>query len=328
VTSGVSGNGHVVGVDGGNSKTEAVVATTGGKQLARVRGPGVDSPLYDRERWCAGLAALVGRARAEAQVGDAPAVSAAYFLANVDLPAEHRIARRMLAGTGLAGVTVVHNDTLAVLRAGTTRAWGVAVVAGAGINAIGVRPGGRTARFLGLGDYSGDIGGGHGLGVQGLGAAVRAGDGRGPATVLSRTVPEHFRLRRADDVAIAVHAGRIRHGDLTALAPVVCAAAAAGDEVAGRIVAGFGDEVALMASALIRRLRLAGTDVEVILGGGVLQADRAGVVGRVRGAVIAAAPGAQVRALDVAPVFGAVSEALEIAGADAAARDVLRATLD
>jgi N-acetylglucosamine kinase-like BadF-type ATPase len=326
VTAGGGGNGYVVGVDGGNSKTEAVVATTGGKLLARVRGPGVDSPLADRESWCAGLSTLVERARADAQVSS-PAASAAYFLANVDLPDEHRVARQELAATGVARVTVVHNDTLAVLRAGATRRWGVAVVAGAGINAVGVHPGGRTARFLGLGDYSGDVGGGHGLGVQALGAAVRAGDGRGPVTLLARTVPEHYRLRRADDVAIAVHAGRIRYEDLTALAPVVCAAAAAGDPVAGRIVADFGDEVAVMANALIRRLRLVGSDVEVVLGGGLLQSDRSGVARQVRAAVTAVAPAARLRVLDVPPVFGAVTEALELAGADASARDVLRAAL-
>src|SRR6185312_17136361 len=107
------------------------------------------------------------------------AVSAAYFLANVDLAVERRIARRELGRAGLAETTVVGNDTLAVLRAGASRDWGVAVVSGAGINAVGVHPSGRTAGFLALGDYTGDTGGGVSLGVQGLAAAMRARDGRG-----------------------------------------------------------------------------------------------------------------------------------------------------
>ena len=64
--------------------------------------------------------------------------------------------------------------------------WGVGVVVGQGINAVGVAPDGRRARFAALGAISGDRGGGSGLGMDALGAAVRAQDGRGPRTVLER----------------------------------------------------------------------------------------------------------------------------------------------
>ena len=55
---------------------------------------------------------------------------------------------------------MVDNDTFAVLRAGTERGWGVAVVCGAGINCVGVSPDGRHARFPALGTITGDWGGG------------------------------------------------------------------------------------------------------------------------------------------------------------------------
>ena len=100
---------HVVAVDGGNSKTDVVVASTTGRVLARARGPGVVSPLGDPAGWRDGLAALVTSAQRAAGVRGT-AACAAYFLANVDLPAEFRIARRELARAGLAEVTVVRND--------------------------------------------------------------------------------------------------------------------------------------------------------------------------------------------------------------------------
>ncbi len=238
-----------------------------------------------------------------------------YYLANVDVPAERRIAHRELERTGLARQTVVGNDTVAVLRAGASRRWGVAVVAGAGVNAVGVHPSGRTAGFLALGDYTGDIGGGHDLGLLGLAAAVRAHDGRGPATALTQTVPAHFGLRRPTDVAMAVRNGTIRHEELRVLAPVVFTTAAAGDAVAGGIVARFGDEAAIMANALIRRLHLTRTDVEVILGGGTLQTLDGAMLDRVTARIVAVAPRAQVRMLDVAPVAGALVEAFDRVGA-------------
>jgi N-acetylglucosamine kinase-like BadF-type ATPase len=323
----MAGPAYVVGVDGGNSKTDVVLAATSGRLLARRRGPGLDSPLGDPAGWRDALAAQVTGARREAGIRPAHAAACAvYHLANVDLPAEHRIARRELARSGLADVTVVGNDTLAALRAGASRPWGVAVVAGAGINAVGVHPSGRTAGFLGLGDYSGDFGGGQDIGVRGLGAAVRARDGRGPATALTASVPGHYGLRRPEDVAMAVRAGDIRYRDLRALAPVVFAAAAAGDQVAAGIVAAFADEVAVMANALIRRLHLTRTDVEVILAGGALQNADRGLVDRVTVGVTARAPRAQVRVLDVAPVFGALVEAwARVGAADSALRRLRQA---
>jgi N-acetylglucosamine kinase-like BadF-type ATPase len=317
---------HVVGVDGGNSKTDAVVASTSGRVLARRRGPGVISPLADPAGWRDRLASLVEQTRCDA--GVRPGCKAAcvvYFLANIDLPVERRIAQRELESTGQAEVTIVRNDTLAVLRAGASRGWGVAVVSGAGINAVGQHPSGRSAGFLALGHYTGDSGGGLDLGIAWLGAAVRARDGRGPATLLTTSVPAHFGLRRPEDVAVAVHKGSIRHDGLHVLAPVVFAAAAAGDDVAVRIVDAFADEVAVMATALIRRLRLTRTDVEVVLGGGTLQTGDAVLHDRVTAGITAVAPRARVGVLDVPPVFGAVAEAWSrIGAADTALRRIRR----
>jgi N-acetylglucosamine kinase-like BadF-type ATPase len=319
---------HVVGVDGGNSKTDVVVASTAGRLLARRRGPGSVSPLAEPVAWGERLSGLVAAACRDAGVpARRPAACAVYCLANVDVPAEFRVAHRELHRAGLAAETIVRNDTVAVLRAGAGQPWGVAVVAGAGINALGVHPSGRSTGFLALGDYTGDFGGGQNIGVHGLGAAMRAWDGRGPATVLRETVPAHFGLRRVLDVATAVHAGRIRRAGLHVLAPVVFAAAAAGDPVATGIIAQFADEVAAMATALIRRLHLTRAAVPVVLGGGTLQTDDPTVLARVTAGVTATAPHATVRVLDVPPVFGALTEAYDHTPATPPARRRLRQAL-
>lgn len=319
---------YLIGVDGGNSKTEVAVASSDGELLARVRGPGVHSPLSDVDGWRQGLIGTVERALLSAGVGTATrARAAAYFLANLDLPAEHEIAERELVPATPAEHTVVRNDTLAILRAGASRPWGVAVVAGAGINAVGVGPDGRTEGFLALGEITGDIGGGMHLGLAALGAAVRATDGRGPATALTGTVPAHFGLATPEEVSVAVHHGRIARGGLHVLAPIVYATAADGDPVARAILAGFAGEVATMATALIRRLGLAGSDVEVVLGGGAIPLGERTVPDLVTAGVTAVAPAAKVLVLDVAPVYGALVEAFDRAGVPAAGLARLRTAL-
>lgn len=309
---------YVIGVDAGNSKTDVVLVSVTGRLLAEARGIGVDSPHDDPVLWRDLLTGLVDEARRNAGIPVSRKASAAvYYLANIDFPDEVRLAKRLLRGTG-AERTVIGNDTLAVLRAGAIGSWGVAVVAGSGINAVGVHPSGRTAGFLALGDYTGDTGGGLDVGIRGLGAAVREEDKRGPATVLTTTVPAFYGLRRPTDVAIAVHKGRIVKDDLLELAPVVYAAATGGDAVARAILDDFADEVAIMAGALIRRLHLTRTEVEVVLGGGTLQAGDPALFERIRAGVTAVAPAAQLRTLDVRPVFGAVAEALRLSGASEA----------
>src|SRR5207237_1299295 len=82
-----------------------------------------------------------------------------------------------------------------------------------------------------------------------------------------------------------------------------------------RILTEFADEVAIMATALLKRLKLTRSDADVVLGGGTLQTGDPFVLERITAGVNNVAPAAQVRVLDVSPVFGAVSEAMRLAGA-------------
>ena len=145
---------------------------------------------------------------------------------------------------------------------------------GAGINAVGVAPGGRRARFAGLGPLSGDHGGGGGLGLDALGAAVRAGDRRGERTSLERLVPEHFGMRRPIDVTLAMYHGRLPEGRVAELAAVAVHAAREGDEVALGLLADLAGECAAFATAAIRRLGMTRLEVPIVLSGGVARGAR------------------------------------------------------
>ncbi|MFG3296264.1 N-acetylglucosamine kinase [Streptomyces sp. NPDC048179] len=318
----------VVGVDGGNSKTDLVLADTEGRLLSWVRGAGTRPHTEGMETTTERLARLGRHALAQAGLPESTPLSVgAYFLANVDRRAQERLALRQLAGLDVAERILVRNDTLAVLRAGAPDGWGVAVVSGAGINAAAVHPGGRSARFLSLGDITGDWGGGLAVARAGLGAAVRAGDGRGPATRLRQELPVCFGLDSVEAVALAVSAGEIPVTALHGLSPVVFAAAESGDAVARGIVERLGDEIVAMVTALLRRLRLLRTATPVVLGGGTLQNDQLLLRDHIGSRLAAEAPLARPVVLDVAPVAGAVAQALVTADAPSDAQDRLRKTI-
>jgi len=249
-----------------------------------------------------------------------------YCLAGADSRADERTIGRTLARRGWTASLEVRNDTVAVLRAGTERGWGIGLVCGAGINCIGIGPTGRVARFAALGELSGDLAaGGEWIGRAALGAAVRAQDGRGPRTSLEQAVPRHFGLARPEALARAMYRDRISDDRLVELSPLVFRAAGAGDGVAREILDRQADEAVAMVAAAIARLRLAATDVDVVLGGGVFQARDGAFLGRIRTGIAAVAPAAHVITLDVPPVLGALLLALDALEAPPRAGARLRA---
>ena len=303
----------VLAVDGGNSKTDLALVSRRGDLLAFVSGPTIShqqvpiATAMDRLR---ALAAEAGRSAGT----DAAAELGSFCLAGADYPADVRALRRAIDATGVAGRRVVRNDGYAALRAGASRGWGVVVICGAGVNALGVAPDGRTARLAGVGDLSGDWGGGYGIGREALGAAVRARDGRGPATVLAQRVPERLGVRRPADVTRAMYEGRMEQRRLEELAPLVFEAAGAGDAVARQIADRLADELAVMAIAIARRLRVVRLPVEIVLTGGVFRTTDAGFYARLEERITAALPGATLTRLRARPVLGAALLGLDELG--------------
>jgi N-acetylglucosamine kinase-like BadF-type ATPase len=192
-----SGDGLVLAVDGGGAKTDLALLDGNGSLLSHVRGGrsqvyylGVDGCVEVLEGLLETAATRAGRNPLERPL----ASTAQLLLAGLDLPEELSALRGAIERLHWSERLVVGNDTEAVLRAGTDRGWGIAVVCGTGINCLGLAPDGRKARFLSFGSVSGDWGGGGDVGLAALAAATRAADGRGPRSALETEVPNHFGL--------------------------------------------------------------------------------------------------------------------------------------
>ena len=307
----------VLGVDGGNSKTDLVLADDAGRVLAQVRGPTVSHQQVTIEEAMTRLGALSDRALLEAGLtsGHRPVAEvAAMCLAGADGRSDVRLLTRAIGELGLAPELIIHNDAFAALRAGSDRPWGIGVICGAGINAVGVAPDGRVARFAALGQISGDRAGGDELGWGALGAAVRARDGRGPRTLLERTVPAHFGLRTPAAVTGALYRGDLTEAQVRDLAPLVFDGVRSGDAASIAIANAMADEVVAFIGAAIRRLHLTRSDVPVVLAGSVLQHSPEVVLERIRAGVHRVAPRANVTVLTIPPVMGSMLLALDRLG--------------
>jgi N-acetylglucosamine kinase-like BadF-type ATPase len=298
----------ILAADVGNSKTDLVLVDAAGEVLAAVRGQTASHQAAGARVAALRLRALAAAAAESAGLAPDPpfAEMAVLCAAGADTPRDSARLRRGAERMGLGRTVLVSNDADAVLRAGSPAGWGVAVICGAGVNCLGVAPDGRTARLAALGALTGDRGGGYDVGLSGLGAAVRGRDGRGPRTVLERTLPPLLGARRPVDLARAIDAGAVAEARLGELAPAVFAAARAGDGVARQIIDGLADELAVMAVAAMRRLGLLRREVPVILAGGIFRTSDPTFHQRLSGAILRTAPRARIERLAVPPVSGAV----------------------
>jgi N-acetylglucosamine kinase-like BadF-type ATPase len=310
-------------VDGGASKTDLALIRADGALLALARGPQTSPHHLGLDGCLRVLEQLLGEAQANA---DGPIEVAHVMLAGADLPVEERALQEAIDARGWAARISVRNDTFAVLRAGTERGWGVAVVCGAGINCVGVAPDGRHARFPSLGAITGDWGGGGDVGLAALSAAVRSEDGRGPRTSLERLVPAHFGMASPLEVAEAIHLGTLGERRVLELAPLVLAESRE-DAVAGELVDRLAGEVVAFARVALTRLELAGGDVEVILGGGLMRAGNGRLEAGIEAGLRAIGPAIVTRVVSEPPIVGAALLGLDALGANAAARDRARAEL-
>jgi N-acetylglucosamine kinase-like BadF-type ATPase len=325
----------VLAIDGGGVKTDLALVDSSGARLSVVRGGGSQAHYLGVEGAVDVLEGLLEEASAPAGLGrlERPfAAVAQVLLAGADLPEEVAALRAAIERRKWSERLVIDTDMPALLRAGTDRGWGIAVVCGNGINCLGLGPGGtksgaREARFLSFGPVSGDWGGGRDVGLAALAAAVRAVDGRGPTTVLETAVPAHFGLGDALEVARAVHLEEMPMVRLGELAPVVLAVCDE-DPVAAGIVGRLAGEVIAFAGAAVRRLELTGGDPDVVLGGRVLRAVSPSVVEAIARGVAQVAPGARVAVARSEPIVGAALLGLDAIGADPSAKARARAELD
>ena len=308
----------LLAVDAGGSKIDAVLLRRDGNVLGAARRRGLDHDGTGRESFLERIAdAVVAASRDAGFEPDHQPVAelGMYCVAGADLPADDRRIARWFRRRGLTESDVVRNDTFAVLRAGTERTWGVAVVCGYGTNCSAVAPNGRTFRFPAFGELSGDWGGGHDIGSAALWHSVRAEDGRGAATTLRALVPRHFGFTRPKQLTEAMYFDRIAERRVVELTPIVFRAAAADDAVARSIVDRQADEIVRMAGVAVRRLRMTRLDVDIVLGGGIFSSGDEDFLERIGRGLAEVAREARVRVLDVPPVVGAALLGLDTIGA-------------
>ena len=306
----------ILGVDGGNSKTHALVMDESG----RVLGFGLGGPGNHQSDGLVPAVKEIRRAALSAlDQAELPPDSVelgCFCLAGADLPEDYAMLQDAMLGQSLARSVIVKNDTMAALRAGLSCSWGVVVICGAGTNAAGRSQDGKEIVMPGMGPISGDWGGGGSLSQEMIRLVMRAWDGRGKPTLLTGLVLGALQAPSVEVLLSRLYHEEIDQQRLLDLVPLLFEAAEAGDEVAQDLIIQAGIEVGITARTLIRRLGLDQKDVEVILGGSVFKGKGSLLLDTITRVVNEQAPKARVIRSKYEPVVGAALLALEAIGID------------
>jgi N-acetylglucosamine kinase-like BadF-type ATPase len=262
---------YVIGVDGGQTSTTAVIADETGCLLGIGQG-GPANHIHEPG----------GVERVRRAVTDA--IRGAVTMADLE---NARIAAACLGMTGgsaameavcapvvPADQMILAQDTRIALYSVTFGRPGAVVIAGTGASAYGRNRQDEEALAGGWGYLLGDEGSGYWIALRALNACCRAADGIGPTTQLLPLLLQHLEAPDLQSIHKQVYSGKMARPDIAALSAVVGRAAAQGDSTARRILHDAGKELALIGTAVLRKLRWEQEPVMVGTVGGVFRAGR------------------------------------------------------
>ena len=259
----------ILGVDGGQTSTVALLATSAGEILGTGQG-GPANHIHEpggMERMQHSLHDAVFAAFEQA--GIAPvAVESACFGMTGGAEFVPQAAPKFIETRRLSAV----HDVVTALAGASLASPGIVVIAGTGAIAYGRSIDGLEAKADGWGYLMGDEGSAYDIGLKVLRAAAQAEDKRGVDTLLRVYMPRFWRKADLAEVRAALYSDQMTRADIASLSWVAYCAAESHDQVARELLANAGRSLAQSAKSVIDRLSSNGQNLAVYPTGGVFRA--------------------------------------------------------
>jgi N-acetylglucosamine kinase-like BadF-type ATPase len=312
---------YYLGVDGGTTRTKTVVGDDAGHIVGSGEGGASNYQIVGLEAAISGIIDAVQEALTAAGLSLSQIECAVFGLSGMDLPKDREVLNAALVTAFPGLVFDLVNDTWIMLKAGSEKGWGIALVCGGGANACACSRGGTWVTLRGLGYESGLRGGGLDMLRDILHFAFLSHDGTGPKSILEQTVldvtgaPDYDTLQLLFLEAVQDTAG---HGELLHRAldiiPMVFDGATAGDEVCKRILMLQAQSLAEGITGLVHKMNFERATVDVVLGGSVFGGGNPVLIDRLTMLTHEVAPLARLGPPRLDPVLGAYVMALQTMG--------------
>jgi N-acetylglucosamine kinase-like BadF-type ATPase len=298
----------LLGVDGGNTKTVALVADAGGHIIGFARSGCSDIYGAGPEAGLAELDQAVNGALQRANARPEDVLVAAFSLAGADWPEDFAFLRSQITHRlhRLQALILV-NDAIGALRAGTADGVGVSVVCGTG-SAIGAKSADGKAWHA---SFWGEDLGAVTIGQRAIRSIIRSELGLQPPTGLTARALDALGAMSVQELLHAVtRRGAQPSRFLAGLAQHVLDAAEDDDTMARRIVEDMGVALGSYAGAAARQVGLSDGPFTLVLAGGVFRHPST----TLRAAILSAVPMAHPTQAELEPAVGALLLAFDETG--------------
>lgn len=262
--------GYVIGIDGGGTKTEIVLADMNGSVFARSLGRPTNPNLIDAVRLERNFRELFQQIQLKVPQAYREVTSVFAGISGAGTEETQEKIKCILARIVSEEVHIqVQPDSINALYSGTFGEPGIVQIAGTGSITYGINEQNEHCRVGGWGYLFGDEGSGFDIGKQAVIAVLSELDGIGPKTKLTEKLLSHFNIPNGRMLISKIYHAPVPKDELSPLSKVVFQVYKENDTVAIGIVKSVAKRLADSILALYEQHYKSHTPVKVVLCGGV-----------------------------------------------------------
>ncbi len=264
---------YYIGIDGGGTKTNCVIADAEGNILSKCTGGHSNFLIYGTDEVSQVIFELIQKCLSQLNLNF---TDIGFILIGVTgggrrTDAE-RLEKSLISFFKTKGIefekVLVESDARIALEGAFSGNPGSILIAGTGSIMFGKDPEGNIHRAGGFGRFLGDEGSGYSIGQKGLAAVAKEFDGRGEHSDITRLAGEKFNITSSEILITKVYKDNF---NIASAAPLVLDAAVNNDKIALRIIDKESDGLILLIETMIKKLNQPVLNLAFI--GGLLNSD-------------------------------------------------------
>jgi len=170
--------------------------------------------------------------------------------------------------------TLICNDTRIGIAAGSDNKNSIIIICGTGSNCLGINDNGKEVKVNGWDYILGDEGSGYEIGLKALKAVMKAYDGRGKKTLLSKTVIKDLELNNIYELLKWAYNDSFFKNRVASVARTVCRTAEKGDIISKKILKEAAMEVVNSISTVAEKLNFKKRKFDLVFVGNVFKCEK------------------------------------------------------
>lgn len=260
----------VMGIDGGGTKTNAVIADMDGRIIAHATGGPTNPNAVPWQELENTLTTMTNELKTQqpAAFGNITSLFAGMSgAANDKMQIKLKKFFKKVMPNGVR--ICVDADTINALYSGTYGEPGIVQISGTGSITYGINTKSEHDRVGGWGYLFGDEGSGYDIGRQGIVAALKSQDGRLPETMLLQMLRSHFNVTNEHELVQKIYAMPSPKAGISPVSEIVFQAYIKNDHAARQIITDAAKEISLSIKSLYTKHFKTNAEVKAVLCGGI-----------------------------------------------------------